>query len=85
MGKSKRFGNFEFSHVPGPGLYKIPGFTDQLLKKLEKKLNSQGKNINKLTNNELRKEMGDMMDILEENELSRSDPMREDEFMNESL
>lgn len=35
MGKSQRFNN-KGSPVPGPGNYKIPGFTDEVLKKARK-------------------------------------------------
>jgi hypothetical protein len=74
MGKSSRFAEKYFI-VPGPGNYKIPGFTDEVLKKASKKnknldgdkSESDGELSKKKfkTVNKNASEMNVMMDILD--------------------
>jgi hypothetical protein len=72
MGTSDRFGKMKFHPVPGPGNYKIDGFTDLLLKDVDRYL----KNNMKLkmdefvaTNNKKSKEIVDGGDISSEVEV----------------
>ncbi len=37
MSGGKRFNEFQYSFIPGPGYYKLPGFTDELIRKIQKK------------------------------------------------
>ena len=37
MGVSKRFKEFEYSYVPGPGTYKLKGFSDIVIQESQKR------------------------------------------------
>jgi hypothetical protein len=37
MGVSKRFKDFEYSYVPGPGTYKLKGFSDIVVQESQKR------------------------------------------------
>lgn len=47
MGTGKRFKDFEYSYVPGPGMYKIRGFSDDLLLQTEKLMKNKKNTKNK--------------------------------------
>lgn len=68
MGGGKRFNGFQYSAIPGPGNYKIPGFSDNLLRDVEKRkianekakglkrMSEEMESISKMTGNNLGEE-----------------------------
>ena len=69
QGKAKRFNKLITSIIPGPGQYKIPGFADTIIKKMEhhnmlKEKSLELKKINqRLDNNYSMEKLGNDRDI----------------------
>jgi hypothetical protein len=43
MGLSKRFGDFKYSYIPGPGMYKLKGFADDVVLRADKAIKNKKK------------------------------------------
>ena len=69
MGLGRRFEEFKYSYIPGPGMYKLRGFAEDVSKKAEK-LNRNKEKLTKITNaNRKINTVSEMMEMLEnENE-----------------
>lgn len=78
MGVSKREKDFVYSEIPGPGYYKIPGFTDTLLREAEKRNNHKFSNLAGSTGDMEHKHMGEMMDMLDD--MNYSGEMNEENY-----
>lgn len=66
QGTSVRFGDFQYSPIPGPGNYKIEGFADDLLKKNSKLFRNRIDGQNSSKENSLDKR--NSIDKIEENQ-----------------
>jgi hypothetical protein len=63
MGTGRRFKEFEFSYIPGPGMYKLRGFSDDVLLEAEKRLKMRK---DKGSGEEMRMDpFDDMMEMIE--------------------
>ncbi len=69
MGLGSRFEEFKYSYIPGPGMYKLRGFAEEVSKKAEK-LNRNKEKLTKITMaNGRTNTASEMMEMLEnENE-----------------
>jgi hypothetical protein len=65
MGTSNKNQEFQYSAIPGPGLYKIPGFSDLILRDVEKKQNLKNKLIKKKIDGSHPHDMNNMFDMLD--------------------
>lgn len=66
MGNAKRYKDFQYADVPGPGMYKISGFTDNLIRDVGKKEDAKNKAYLKkrLSQLEMDGNMGNVMDLM---------------------
>jgi hypothetical protein len=86
MGLSKRFGDFKYSYIPGPGMYKLRGFADNVLIKAEKTNKNKIKIQEKLKTQDLQKSISrtesiaasEMMGILESENDKENQPLNEE-------
>lgn len=72
MGVSKRFSDFKYSYVPGPGMYKIKGFAEEVTKKAEKTSKFKEKNQFKETkyeNKSVLLNQGENMEVFEDEKI----------------
>ena len=65
MGTGKRFKDFEYSYVPGPGMYKIRGFSDDLLLQTEKLMKNRKYTKNQEEEVKVNGHIEQMMDMME--------------------
>jgi hypothetical protein len=66
MGEGQRSGKFQYSAIPGPGYYKIPGFTDNLIRDISKR---KAKNLeSKMNKKKGQQDMFDMLDKINNKE-----------------
>jgi hypothetical protein len=64
MGTGKRFKDLEYSYIPGPGMYKIRGFSDDILLQAEKLMKNRKYTKNK-DEGRINEHIDQMMEMIE--------------------